>query len=282
MIDKDKEMVILKSNILRPGEKFIITDKSTDGKFIPGSTGFVSFVKGVDQQFSNVVHFTVVLTKKGKTGKERIEMSDMSAPIFEPSIPGEEFILPGPDRRYFIRMEHIKNNVDDIHKMPTYDFMGWALARIKFLQKLSSKVTHVKVWPQSQVINTVLELPHMFSESPNKTKEYFSTKDIIEEIATTLSKTEAKLSRCLLGYLCQTSILELKAARGIFDFYIGKTPTKMPKLTNEEMSLLDSTVVYYATKADILNRLHASSGQLTEQIKDETTAVLNSMLYFAV
>jgi len=275
MTKKDKEIIILKSNILRPGEKFIITDKSTDGRFLPGSTGFISFVKGVDQQFPNVVHFLVVMTKKGKSGKERIEVVDMSAPIFELSLPEEELTMPGIDRRYFTRMEHVVNSVDNVHKMATYDFMGWILSRVKFIHKLNSKVTFIKVWPQtSAVLNNVIELPHNFSENPTATKEYYARSDIIDELVTVLNKTESKLAKCSIGYMYQTATLEMKAIRSLYDFYVNRSAQ------NDVLDILNDTVMYCAAKADILFRLH-KSGLLTDQMRAETTAVLNSMLYTA-
>jgi len=275
MTKKDKEIIIFKSNILRPGEKFIITDKSTDGRFLPGSTGFISFVKGVDQQFANVVHFSVVMTKKGKSGKERIEMADMSTPIFEPSLPEGELTIPGPDRRYFTRMEHIINNVDSVRKMTTYDFMGWALARTKFIHKLSSKATFLKVGLQpSAVFNNIVELPHTFSENPTATKEYYARNDIIDELVTVLNKTESKLAKCSVGYMHQTATLELNAIRGLFDFYMSRSAQK------DALDILNDTVMYCATKADILFRLQRS-GLLTDQLRAETTTMLTAMLYTA-
>lgn len=280
MTENNKEMIILKSNILRPGEKFEVTDRSTDGKFLPGSTGFISFVKGVDQQFSNVAHFLVVVTKKGKSGKERIETADMSAPIFEVVIPGEELILPGPERRFFTRIEHIINNVDNVCDMPTYDFMGWILARAKFIQKLSSKSTYVKLWPQSKTLNDVLELTAHFSGNPAGTKEYYAREDIIDDVITVLNKTESRAARCAIGYMYQTAILEMKAARNLFDFYANRTTTQ-----REVLDVLNNTTMYYGAKSDILNRLYKFDIQakhFTDQMKIETTAMLGSMLYTAM
>jgi hypothetical protein len=270
-----KEMVILKSNILRPGEKFIITDKSTDGKFLPGSIGFLSFVKGVDQQFVNVAHFSVVITKKGKSGKERIETADMSVPIFELGLPEDELTIPGPDRRFFTRMDHVTNNVQDVREMTTYDFIGWALAKVKFIHQLNSKAMYIKSWPQSNVFNTVLELPNHFSDNPVKTKEYFARADIVEELITVLNKTESKLAKCAIGYMHQTAMLEVRAIRSLYDFYASKTTEK------QVLDVLQDTSLYCAARSDVLHRLykHNILGPFSDKFRTEATAMLSSMLY---
>jgi len=274
MTDKNKDMIILKSNILRPGEKFIITDKSTDGKFLPGSTGFISFVKGFDQQFINVAHFMVVMTKKGKTGKERIEMGDLSAPIFEVDLPDDKFTMPGPDRKFFTRIEHITNNTDNVKEMDIYDLMGWVFSRTRFLHKLHSKTQYIKVWPNSNALATAMELPSHFSDNASRTTEYYTRPDVIDELVTVLGKTEARMAKCSIDYMHKTASLELEAIRNLFNFYASKG------VTSEIMNVIHDTATYYTAKTDILyklSRAQAGSKLFTDKTKAEVVTILNAV-----
>ena len=65
---------ILKSGVMISGAKFTVSDDSTDGTFGPGTTGFMAFVKGKDKDYSNVFFKRAVITRRGKTGKPRINV----------------------------------------------------------------------------------------------------------------------------------------------------------------------------------------------------------------
>lgn len=271
---KVNEITIMRSNIFRPGERFFITDKSTDGKFIPGSIGFVSFVKGVDQQFPNVVHLSVVITKKGKNGKERIEVGDLSAPIFDVELTKDNIELPGPDRKFFTHIEHMPIGITNLSDMCVYDFMGWAFSKAKFLHKLSGKVQHIRVWPNSSLINTTMELPMHMSDSISSTKEFFSRTENINELLTLLAKTEAKLARCYVDYMCKTAELELGAARNLLGFYTDKQASK------EVLAVLNDTTMFCFIKAARLGELlRVGNGPtLTNKVKADAMEIFNAML----
>ena len=90
------------SNIVRPGIMFQVIKPTKDSIFGIGTTGFIGYVKGQDQDFPNVVFYEVIRTRRGKSGKARLESGEISTPIFFPKYKDLETVFPKIDRKHFI------------------------------------------------------------------------------------------------------------------------------------------------------------------------------------
>ena len=203
----------LKNNILKPGTKFIVTPNSIDNCYGPGTTGFISFVKGRDNKFPNVVYYDVTIVRRGKTGKERVETGELSAPIFDlKEFPDTKIEMPEPKRKFYVEIE--KQDAACVTAMTAIDFLGWAVSQCQFLNKLNSRVNQPVVWPKdphhpANRVRTIV--PSHFDEHPNKIKEEFTEKETRFDIVFKLRKLESLLIKCCLFYVVQTASVEQAA-----------------------------------------------------------------------
>lgn len=135
------------NSILRPGTKFVVTPDSVDNCYGPGTTGFISFVKGRDNKFPNVVYYEVVIVRRGKTGKQRIEIGEISTPVFNiDQFPDAKVEMPEEKRKFYVNIE--KSDDACVTEMMPINFLGWVASQCQYLTKLNSRVKQPEVWPK--------------------------------------------------------------------------------------------------------------------------------------
>ena len=174
-------MEFLPSNLLETGTQFMISDKAKNPTHLPGSIGFISYLKGLDDSYQNVASVFTIIIRKGKTGKDRLFSCSLRIPIFV--FDNKEFakILPTVDnRRNFVYIEKNKEQKYPVNLMdvsPLY-FIGWAAAMAGKLKMMAGKCKHSK-WPSNNKtpVNKILRLPDYFGEDPESSLETYGSLD---------------------------------------------------------------------------------------------------------
>jgi hypothetical protein len=207
---------MMKSQFLRHGSKFIVTDQSEDSTYGPGTTGFVSYVKGFDQDFPNVAYLVVSIVRRGKGGKLRVERSEISTPIFEFDNAALKEHMPDEKRRFYVHIEQ-QPNPSHVNEMLPVDFIGWAFAVSMFVNKLSQCSKHFKPWPNSSthVLNRALNAAEIWSESEGQAVEILGNIEYRETFTRAARMMESTLVKSSLGYMSKITALEVAALEHI-------------------------------------------------------------------
>mgnify|MGYP006304685681 CR=1 FL=1 len=241
---------ILNSHIFNTGTKFVVTDETTDGSFGPGTTGFVSYVKGKDRDFSNVVYLKAAIVQRGKTGKERLDFCEISTPIFE--IPDQDMatFMPDEKRRYYVHIKHAEDSVRSIVDMEEIDFLGWALSYAQYVFKLNSRAKRISVWPQDNnaVCNKMLNLCEYYAEDADHTKESMANIAARHSFVQNIRMQESTLVKCCLSYMMKVAQIEAQAINAI----LARFP---------ESALLEDSAKAFSEKAGVLEAMNTLHGK---------------------
>ena len=247
----------LRSQIFSTGTKFVVSDITKDGSFGPGTTGFASFVKGRDQDYMNVAYLRCAITKRGKTGRARLDMGELSTPIFD--FEDEELpkIMPDEKRRYYVHIEPVLPTPRVIQEMPEIDFLAWAMANTNYIHKLSGRAKHVNTWPQdnNDLLNRFLHINNYFSEDPGYAKEEYANNQMRKNFVSRIRIMESTLVRCALSYMTKVAEIEELAIRDIMlrDTNIGKK------------SVIKATHDSFSNKKTSLQALETMHGKITKK-----------------
>lgn len=246
----------LNSQLFQHGTRFRVTERTEDTTITPGSTGFISFIRGYDQDFQNVAYFVAVLTRKGKTGKERLEKVDFSAPIFEIEGEGIAKFMPDEKRKCYIHIEGYQDETSLV-EMPAIDFLAWGLSVSAFIHKLNSKAKYVKPWPRENehVLNKFLKMNEIFSNSdnPNGVKAAFAEKNLRQRFIRDIRLMESTLVKGACFYLSRIAMLEAQAMADL----LRKNPKKEPFIDEK---VLNETMALAVRKRDKLEKLAITTG----------------------
>ena len=253
------KIIPLTSQIFSTGTKFVVTDDTKDSTFGPGTTGFISYIKGYDQDYSNVVYLNTVIVKRGKGGKKRIDNSDLTTPIFD--LNDENFlkIMPEEKRRYYVHIELAPSHERAVQNMPEIDFLGWANAQARYIQKLSTRAKHVSVWPSSSdhFLNRILNIDGNYGDGigDDLTNNIFR-----EKFTKGIRMMEATLVKCSLLYMYKISELERKAI----------TDLCAEGLNIGDPSVMNETLDSFTKKQNALHTLILGHGKksLTAAVKE--------------
>ena len=198
----DKEILI--SKLLEPGAMFKITDAVKDTAFQSGSLGFVSYIVGVDDSYQDLAKISVVIIRKGKGGKDRIQNSTIYSPIFYVDHKGFNKLLPEEgSKKGYVQIERDIPIATDVMVVNPMVFIGYGVALSKQIRYMSSRCKHKK-WPEakSHPINVMRHLPDYFEEDTAILIEKYSTNkfrsDFIVEIrrmASSLVRVQIELDR---------------------------------------------------------------------------------------
>lgn len=204
----------INSNIVRPGTMFRVVKPTKDSVFGIGTTGFIGYVKGQDQNFSNVVFYKVIIMRRGKGGKARLEPCEISVPIFLPESKSLKITFPKINRKYFVFIDTSLSLIPrSVLKFSNHLFLGWASSWGYFLNKLHTTVKRIKIWPNDSkhVLNTLLELPNKFAENPTYTLENYTAQEFRIKVVAEIRQFESILSGCAIDYLYKITCIEQKA-----------------------------------------------------------------------
>lgn len=216
---------VLKSQLFHHGTKFIVTDDSEDGTYGPGTTGFISHVKGYDQDFPNVAYLIAAIIRRGKGGKARIDKAELSTPIFDIKNPTLKESMPDDKRRFYVHIEG-NPNIRHVNDMENIDFAGYAFAVALFLFKLGSRARHFKPWPQSNnnPLNVALHADDMWHESEEHTLQVMNSGNFRQDFMQRARMMESTLVKPSLSYMSRVAGLEEEAMKKIAKLGSKKDP----------------------------------------------------------
>jgi len=136
---------LLTCSLHAPGTPFTVKETIKDNTFIPGTYGFISLLSGPDYTLHNIGFLKVIILRKGKKGKARINTNNILTPLFQlPEDKYPEKLIPTEEElKYLVGIETEENRVINMCDKNTSDdeFLGWLLARTLFAYELS-KVTY--------------------------------------------------------------------------------------------------------------------------------------------
>lgn len=205
---------LLSSNILSTGNKFVVAKKTVDGTFRAGTTGIISYIEGIDTECANVVFLLAVILKRGKTGKQRIDLEKISTPIFNFKKMDSVSIMPNKERKRYIYTEPTHKIYRNIHDMGNLEYLGWAFAWVLYLQKLSKCTKPFCIWPKKEnhILNRMLKISSFWEENADYVIEDFCNKKKRESFTKNMRIIESTLSQCSLSYMVKVAESEVNAS----------------------------------------------------------------------
>ena len=240
----------LSSNILSTGNKFVVNSDIYDSTFGPGSLGIVSYVKGIDVKFANVVHLQVVTLRRGKQGKDRIDVDVISVPIFGFIGMISSKIMPDEKQKQYICTEPVHSTINTIYNMTDLNYLGWALSWALYLYKLSRNTKPFCVWPKKNknIMNKMLDMPSYWKDDPTYLIETYCSGDAREKFIKQMRIIEVSLVDTALIYMSKVVNLEVLAITNLMGYR-----KRHQKICNKKM--LDTTYKIFIEKRDNLELL---------------------------
>lgn len=204
--------------------KFTITDKFESTKVLPGTEGYISFVTAQNSYISSA---HVIITKKGKKGKPRIEKYDIYIPIvYDSTVPVRDF-FSGCSHMDF---EDTRGNVLD---MDDLDFLGWASAYRYLLGYLAKQSTiNYGIWSKSDNC-PIRNLYRHFGDGTNQKLELVRSKDFRLEFIKEISAVSSIMNENLSDYHINNSTTMIQNAfASIRSNYRNQLPGKAEQHEN--------------------------------------------------
>lgn len=258
------KMKVIPSQIFNTGTKFNVTEDSVDGTFGPGTTGFISYVKGRDRDYPNVVFIEVTIIKRGKNGKERFDSAEISTPIFDFKNEHIEKYLPSEHRCHYVHISQHSNMSNNVNQMSDIDYLGWANAYTKYLYKLSCRTGRIPVWPNENenLLNKILYLSEYFVEDPNGAKIIYTNHDIRKVFVRSIRIIESTLIRRCLSYMSKVAQIESNAIMTVLKLTTKDAPIG-PKAILKTMETLS---LEKSKSLEFLSMTHGKKDDLSENI----------------
>jgi hypothetical protein len=257
---------VMTSQIFATGTKFVVTEETTDGTFGPGTTGFISYVKGRDQDFGNVFYYRAVVIKRGKTGKERLDIADISTPVFELDKDVIGKIMPDEKRRYYVHLKP-KSMPRNVLDMPPMDFLGYSLAYSRWIRKLTTRSKHVNAWPNNtdDILNTYVRMDDYFEEDSEYALDRFCREDRRVEFVRKIRIMESTLVKCSLSYMHIVAGIETWALNEL----------AKPAIELKDKDAWKNAMKSYSNKVsslEALTKAHSNKTVLTKSAMDKVAA----------
>jgi len=194
----------VQTNILNPGIKFVVLDEPKDGAFPPGTTGFMGCLTGKSSRNNHVYSAQVVIIRKGKGGKDRVDVNSINTPIFLTDEMQENKayheVLPF-GAKYYVHIKTVPME-NTLLAMSNIDFIGWAGAYNQYVQNLTGFSNHPFRWPEdkSNPLNITSRLNERWANDPGHLLDLFSSKEFRVKTVNVIRKTEASLIKCVASY----------------------------------------------------------------------------------
>ena len=255
---------LLISSLLEPGAMFKVTDKIKDGSFPPGSLGFLSFVRGIDESYQDIAKVCAVMIRCGKTGKARIMNANLSVPVFYVDHKGFDKLLPSEgERKGFVHIERHLPMATDLGAMDPLQFLGHAVAMSKRIKHMSDQCRHKK-WPEakSNPINVLKRMPDYFNEDPDTMLEKYTNEDFRSSFIQEARRMATSLIRVHIELDMTRADVEINAAEFLLFTNKGEfIPKDAEDKTNEyaftdDNEMLDRTVAFHKELRDKIHTLY--------------------------
>ena len=232
----NKPSNILKSNLFAPGTKFEVTGEVKESTLGPGTTALMSYIKQADGDYEDVVHICAVVIRRGKTGMPRININEISIPVFsDPRMLDKENYLP-LGRRYYVHVEKSTLTKENLMEVSDLEFLAWASAQSRYLNHLCNNVAKPKnknLWPQekSDVLLIATRFPEYFEKEPEELTEKYAIKDWRSKFIHRARKMEASLIKCVLLYKKGVTEIALNSAQ-----FLDYTNTEYYEVADREIT----------------------------------------------
>jgi hypothetical protein len=258
---------IFRSQIFSVGTKFVVSENSLDGTFSPGTEGFISYVRGRDRDYPNVVFLKTVITKRGKSGKERLDQGEISTPIFDLDSKAMSEILPDKKRKYFVHISPVESQCSSILEMSDIDYLAWANAYAMFLYQLNSRSQYISIWPEdsSDVVNKLLNIEEYYNEDPDFIKAEYGNDERRCSSLHKMRLMESNLVKCYISYKQKTAKLEEAAITDILK--------RSSDLDLGPQSIIKASQKEYSSKKSIMDLLIMCHGGKHKEHKNNLNVV---------
>ncbi len=235
---------ILTNHLYPTGTKFIVTPEVKGNSFTPATTGFIAYMTETDMDYQNVANMKVVLTRRGKGGQNRINIHDVSIPVFtsEEMLKHENY-LP-IDRRSYSHIESTPFDEPDLFGINPLDFLGWACSYATYLRHLAFNVCYPrginsKLWPrENNVLEEIYSLSHRFEENPEEFLRRYGQKDFRVVFISKAREVESILTKCSISY--KNSVVNAILNSAHFLKYTNEEYYKV-----EDEKLVKNTIDFY-------------------------------------
>lgn len=250
----------LSSNILSTGSKFIVTNKISDGTFGAGTTGIVSYVKGVGIECANIAYLQTVILKRGKQGKSRLDVELISIPVFSFDTMNSSTIMPDEKRKYYIDTKPCSSPLYTIYEMSDLDYLGWALSWTNYLSQLSQYTKPFNIWPMKQknIMNKMLNASEYWKEDPTYLSDAYCDSNSREKFIKQMRIMELTLASCSLSYMLKIAKIEVQAIK----YLIAHNRNKI-KIENKDK--LSATLASFTKKYTNLKLLKEKNNMPVEK-----------------
>jgi len=245
---------ILKSNLFNPGTKFVATDDVKDTTLPPGSLGLFSFFKKADRDYQNVAIGTVVIIRRGKGGQNRIEVKDISFPIFTDKrmLEHEEYLPIG--RKLYIHIEEEPFAKNNLAELPPLEFLVWCYAYTKYLRYIVGNFVYPASrasWKESAVgraLITAERIPEYFADNMSNTYKTLANTDFRTSFVVSARRLESKLAKCICSYKKATIASILNSSHFI-------EHTNKNHYIVADKNLVENTISFYGEEYEKISSL---------------------------
>jgi lipopolysaccharide assembly outer membrane protein LptD (OstA) len=146
----------------------------------------------------------VSIIRKGKTGKDRIDVVNVLIPTFfnEEMQENEKYIKTLPlGSKYYIHIKPLPMP-NSLLSMSEIDLIGWSAAYVQYLKALIGHSSHGYSWPEekSNPLNVVNGLHQRWDNDPIALLHLYASQEFKENLVNTVRSVEASLIKCLMAY----------------------------------------------------------------------------------
>ena len=260
---------ILISSLLEPGAMFKVSDKVKDHTLSPGSLGFISTVRGIDESYQNVAKVAAIMIRRGKSGKPRMMSVTLCTPVFYVDHESFDKLMPkDSSRKYYTHIERDLPIASTITGMPPLEFLGYAVAISRFIKAMSDKCKHRR-WPESKSnpINILKRMPEYFEEDPEAHLNKFTNNEFRGSF---IAESRQMISSLIRVYL-QLDMIRIETEINAAEFLLFTNkgefiPKDAEDKTNEykftdDIAMLKRTVGHH-------KKLHSNTQKLYQSKKN--------------
>jgi hypothetical protein len=242
----------IRSSLFKPGTKFIVTPEIKCKNMSAGSCGFVSYIRGSFKKHPYMATLDVVITRRGKQGKNRVSAAVIDVPIFF----AKDLEIPKDKGNMCVAIDRMPLTHKNLINLSALDFIAWGFAIVRFLERLTSKAPNY-IWPETKNVplNVLYDMEERFNNDPAHTLESLGDKAFREVAIADIRAVESSLVKCYMEYFKKAADFEFK---GIDKLHFINNE-KGGKLIDN--ALLAEARKFYANRRDRLNNLSKGAGK---------------------
>jgi len=190
---------ILSSSLPKEGSRFVILTDPKDGSITPHSTGYIAYYDPAMSGNVNRVKAHIILTRRGKTGMDRLEKWHIFLPVYHTEELHEMLLASTP--KYYVNIDF--SNVNERHDLRTIkplDFLAWAVCRINMLKVVNMWFSDRKGWPHQTLNGFETNVLSRFKNSASVVEDIYASYAARVQIINLLRAREAEQVKTILSY----------------------------------------------------------------------------------